>query len=68
MAGLHGQNQEGKMANTMTCPCPKKKCPRHGDCAACRKHHSNTKIPLYCLRKEKNGGRSSKGSVLPGPS
>ena len=36
------------------CPCKKLKCPRHGDCAACRQHHSTqSKLPPYCERAEK---------------
>ncbi len=36
-----------------TCPCKKKSCPRHGDCEACRKHHSESKHkrPVYCDKK-----------------
>ena len=36
------------------CPCKKLKCPRHGDCASCRQHHStHRKYPPYCERTEK---------------
>ncbi len=36
------------------CPCPKKNCPRHGDCAACRSHHAANKwYPPYCDRRKK---------------
>lgn len=24
-----------------SCPCKRKNCERHGDCAACREHHKN---------------------------
>ena len=35
------------------CPCKKKKCPRHGDCTACREHHAASKRqrPVACQRK-----------------
>lgn len=35
-----------------TCPCKKKKCPRHGDCKACREHHANSgrKRSVNCER------------------
>ena len=29
----------------LTCTCPKRKCVRWGDCAACREFHQNTKRP-----------------------
>ena len=34
------------------CPCHKKKCERHGNCEACRKHHreSKRKRPVACER------------------
>ena len=33
------------------CPCRKKGCPRHGDCAACRSHHAERRRPVYCERE-----------------
>jgi len=35
------------------CTCPKKDCPRHGNCQECRNYHLNRKRPLppYCERK-----------------
>ena len=35
------------------CPCKKKKCPRHGDCVACREHHATSKYnrPVRCEKK-----------------
>lgn len=32
--------------NTL-CPC-RRKCPRHGDCAACRAYHKTKKYPPAC--------------------
>ena len=32
--------------NTL-CPC-RRKCSRHGDCAACRAYHADKKIPPAC--------------------
>ncbi len=32
------------------CPCKRRKCPRHGDCAACTAHHRNNRYPVYCRR------------------
>lgn len=45
------------------CPCKKKKCPRHGDCIACREHHaaSERKRPVYCQRK--NAKRKNRGTA-----
>jgi hypothetical protein len=33
--------------------CPKRNCPRHGNCGPCRNYHLNTKRPRspYCERK-----------------
>jgi hypothetical protein len=37
------------------CPCPKKKCERHGKCEECTAHHAKKgKLP-YCKRPEKSG-------------
>lgn len=33
------------------CPCRKKGCPRHGDCAACRSDHAERRRPVYCERE-----------------
>lgn len=43
------------MVKNDNCPCKKKKCERHGDCDACRKHHAESKHqrPVYCERKKK---------------
>jgi hypothetical protein len=37
----------------VVCACPKLKCPRHGDCTACREFHLNAKRPKppRCERK-----------------
>ena len=35
------------------CPCKKRKCPRHGDCAACREHHAQTGRCVACEREPK---------------
>ena len=35
------------------CPCTKIECPRHGNCDACRKHHSGPKKkPVSCEREK----------------
>ena len=41
--------------NDQECPCRKKSCPRHGNCAECRAHHENSKRqrPVACERKKK---------------
>jgi len=42
-----------------SCPCKWVKCPRHGDCGACREHHEKEKkFPPFC---EKNP-RKKKGA------
>jgi len=35
------------------CTCPKRKCPRHGDCQRCRDYHLHSKRQRapYCERK-----------------
>ena len=38
-----------------SCPCRKKGCPRHGDCAACRSHHAERKRPVFCERESLPG-------------
>ena len=30
------------------CPCKKRNCPRHGDCAACRAHHQGSRRRRPC--------------------
>lgn len=35
------------------CPCKRVNCARHGDCAACRKHHSTKKLLPTCERVQK---------------
>ena len=37
------------------CPCKKKGCPRHGDCAACRAYHAERKRPVFCERESVPG-------------
>lgn len=43
------------MLENKECICPHVKCPRHGICGECRKHHAeHKKNPPYCERaKEK---------------
>lgn len=35
-----------------SCPCKRKKCPRHGDCEACRAYHADSDIELPCERRQ----------------
>ena len=35
------------------CPCKKENCPRHGDCEACRQHHTASKRKRPCVRNIK---------------
>lgn len=35
------------------CPCKRMKCPRHGDCDACKRYHAGKKYPPVCLRVSK---------------
>ena len=37
------------------CPCGKKGCPRHGDCAACQAYHAERKRPVFCERESVPG-------------
>lgn len=30
------------------CPCKRTRCPRHGDCTACREHHAGKRNPVFC--------------------
>ena len=32
------------------CPCPKKKCERHGNCGECTQHHAKKGKMPYCKR------------------
>ena len=32
------------------CPCKRARCPRHGECIACREHHSGKRNPVSCQR------------------
>ena len=57
--------------NSLSCPCKKKSCPRHGDCEACRKHHAESKrnIPVYCdktisVRKFQTGDEYAVSDVI----
>jgi|GEM_PF-3033383 len=34
-----------------SCPCPKVKCERHGNCEVCATHHTDGKSVLHCQRK-----------------
>ena len=38
---------------SVDCPCRRTKCPRHGDCTACREHHraSGRKKRTYCEKR-----------------
>lgn len=40
-----------------TCPCARRNCPRHGDCAACRAHHARegARYPCACERRAGKG-------------
>jgi hypothetical protein len=40
------------MNRPSVCPCTKKGCPRHGDCAACEEFHKTGKRPPYCEREK----------------
>lgn len=40
----------GISAKNTSCPCKRKKCPRHGDCEACKAYHADSKIKLPCER------------------
>ncbi len=48
------------------CPCKKLKCPRHGDCAACKQHHAtHKKYPPYCERPGKKDKKSHEEAERP---
>lgn len=42
------------------CPCKRLKCPRHGDCAACLRHHEGNKHPAACRRLPKTKAKPEK--------
>mgnify|MGYP005608278975 FL=1 len=43
-----------------TCPCKRVKCERHGDCAACKEHHSSQKkCPTACERAARKEERKN---------
>ena len=33
------------------CPCPSKRCPRHGQCSECAAHYSTTRKLPFCFRE-----------------
>ncbi len=39
---------KGESLDNPNCPCKRKKCPRHGNCEACRKHHAESKRQRPC--------------------
>lgn len=40
------------------CPCPKKTCPNHGNCAACVVKHKVTDSLPFCLFPDNHGDKS----------
>lgn len=43
------------------CPCKRRRCSRHGDCAACRAHHSTIKnSPVACERPSREEARAQR--------
>lgn len=44
-----------------SCPCRRVRCPRHGDCAACREHHRacGRKPLTYCEKLEQKKKREA---------
>lgn len=34
-----------------SCPCKRIKCPRHGDCAACKEYHKNSRYRTACEQR-----------------
>ena len=40
------------------CPCPKKKCSRHGLCEKCERHHGGRRKLPYCKRTPEESGAS----------
>lgn len=51
--------QGGMAAKKTACPCKRKKCPRHGDCEACKAFHADSKIELSCWRKQSRQSRKN---------
>lgn len=49
------------MIENPDCPCKRLKCERHGDCTACRKHHSEEKkTPPTCDRLKEKAARKER--------
>lgn len=42
------------------CPCKREKCERHGNCSACREHHSSKRRPPSCERMEQRAKRKER--------
>lgn len=47
-----------RMQLVKDCPCKRRKCPRFGNCEACRAHHAASKRPRPC---EKGGAGRERG-------
>jgi len=45
------------MERPEVCPCTKRGCPRHGDCAACEAFHLSGRRPPFCERAGEARGR-----------
>jgi len=45
----------------LDCPCKRVKCPRHGDCRACKAHHRlKNRTPPACERTGRTKGTGSR--------
>lgn len=51
------------------CPCKRARCPRHGNCEACRAHHAGSKYSAACdravARAPKKAGLGGAGPTQP---
>ncbi len=39
------------------CPCKREKCPRHGNCKACREHHAGKATKTACQRQDERAAK-----------
>lgn len=56
------KNIAEEVQHNENCPCKRIKCERHGDCAACRAHHTQKKkYPSTCERLKRREEKKSQG-------
>ena len=49
---------------TTDCACPKRECPRHGDCSTCVKNHRESDSLTFCMFPNNDGNKTVKNYYL----